>query len=218
MRKSKASTYKNFLKRPIDLVFSIFSIIMLSPLIIVIALLVKVKLGSPVLFKQKRPGLNEKIFTMYKFRTMSDDRDENGELLPDTIRLTKFGRFLRKTSLDELPELINILKGDMSLVGPRPLATVYLPYYNEREKIRHTVRPGLTGLAQINGRNNIAWEERFNYDIKYVENISLKLDAKIIFSTFIKVFKSEGVSVRGTTAIVDFHTYRQAQNKKKCNP
>ena len=198
-----------------DFILSLIAIIVLSPVMLIVALLVRINLGSPVIFKQERPGLNEKIFTMYKFRTMTDERDENGELLPDRERLTKFGKFLRSTSLDELPELFNILKGDMSIVGPRPLAVIYLPYYNEREKLRHTVRPGLTGLAQINGRNTVNWEDRFNFDIKYVENITFLLDMSIILKTLLKVFKREGVAVRGTTEIVSFHIYRQAQIDKE---
>jgi len=161
---------------------------------LIIALLVRIKLGSPVIFKQKRPGLNEKIFTLYKFRTMTDERDENGELLPDSVRLTKFGKFLRSTSLDELPELFNILKGDMSIVGPRPLLVEYLPLYNEHQKRRHEVRPGLSGLAQINGRNAITWEKKFDYDVEYVDNVSFIGDWKIILLTFIKVFKREGIN------------------------
>lgn len=177
-----------------DFILSLIAIIILSPIMLIIALLVKINLGSPVIFKQERPGLNEKIFTMYKFRTMTDERDENGELLPDCIRLTKLGRFLRSTSLDELPELFNILKGDMSIIGPRPLLVEYLPLYNDYQRRRHEVKPGLTGLAQVNGRNNITWEEKFNYDIEYVNNISLLLDFKIIIKTLIKVLKQEGVN------------------------
>lgn len=211
MRESKGGIYRRFVKRPMDFILSLIAIIVLSPVFLIVAILVRVNLGSPVIFKQERPGLNGEIFTMYKFRTMTDERDKNGELLPDAFRLTKFGKFLRSTSLDEIPELFNILKGDMSFVGPRPLAVVYLPYYTQREKIRHTVRPGLTGLAQINGRNTINWEERFEYDLNYVRNISFLLDFLIIFKTLIKVLKKEGVSVRGTTEIVSFHTYRQEQ-------
>lgn len=215
MGKSKGGIYRKYIKRPMDFILSLIAIIVLSPVMLIVALLVRINLGSPVIFKQERPGLNEKIFTMYKFRTMTDERDENGELLPDRERLTKFGKFLRSTSLDELPELFNILKGDMSIVGPRPLAVIYLPYYNEREKLRHTVRPGLTGLAQINGRNTVNWEDRFNFDIKYVENITFLLDMSIILKTLLKVFKREGVAVRGTTEIVSFHIYRQAQIDKE---
>lgn len=207
--------YSNFIKRPLDFILALFAIVILSPVILVVAILVRLKLGSPILFKQERPGLNEKIFTMYKFRTMSDEKDEKGELLPDTVRLTKFGEILRSTSLDELPGLFNILKGDMSIVGPRPLSVLYLPYYNEDEKLRHTVRPGLTGLAQINGRNTLNWEDRFSYDIEYVKNITLLMDLKIVFKTFIKVFIREGVAVRGTTDVISFHIYRQSQIENK---
>jgi len=186
--------YQRFVKRPMDFILSLMAIIVLSPVLIIVGVLVRVKLGSPVLFKQKRPGLNEKIFTMYKFRTMTDEKDENGELLPNHIRLTKFGRILRATSLDELPELFNILKGDMSIIGPRPLLIEYLPLYNDKQKHRHDVRPGLSGLAQVNGRNAISWEEKFDYDVEYVDNISFLLDLKLIVQTFLKVFKSEGVN------------------------
>jgi len=177
-----------------DFVLSLMAIIVLFPLFLIIAILVKINLGSPVIFKQKRPGLNERIFTMYKFRTMTDKRDEYGELLPDNERLTKFGRLLRSTSLDELPELINILKGDMSLVGPRPLLVQYLYLYDENQKRRHNVRPGLTGLAQVNGRNLLSWEERFELDIEYVENVRFITDIKIIFGTIKKVFTREGIN------------------------
>lgn len=177
-----------------DFVLSLMAIIVLFPLFLIIAILVRINLGSPVIFKQKRPGLNERIFTMYKFRTMTDKRDEYGELLPDNERLTKFGRLLRSTSLDELPELINILKGDMSLVGPRPLLVQYLYLYDENQKRRHNVRPGLTGLAQVNGRNLLSWEERFELDIEYVENVRFITDIKIIFGTIKKVFTREGIN------------------------
>jgi lipopolysaccharide/colanic/teichoic acid biosynthesis glycosyltransferase len=170
------------------------AIVVLSPVLIIVGILVRVKLGSPVLFKQKRPGLNEKIFTMYKFRTMTDEKDENGELLPDSVRLTKFGRMLRSTSLDELPELFNILKGDMSIVGPRPLLIQYLDLYNDHQKRRHEVRPGLSGHAQVNGRNAISWEDKFNLDVEYVDNMSFIGDWKIIFLTIKKVFVKEGIS------------------------
>jgi len=207
--------YARFIKRPLDFILSLIAIIILSPVLLIVAILVRTKLGSPILFKQDRPGMNEQIFTMYKFRTMNDKRDENGKLLPDSERLTKFGKLLRSTSLDELPELFNILKGDMSIIGPRPLAVIYLPYYNEREKLRHSVRPGLTGLAQINGRNTVNWEERFEYDVTYVNRLSFALDVSIFFNTFIKVFKREGVTVRGTTEIVSFHVHRQSQLNKE---
>jgi lipopolysaccharide/colanic/teichoic acid biosynthesis glycosyltransferase len=186
--------YRRILKRPMDFILSLMAIIVLSPVLIIVSILVRFKLGSPVLFKQKRPGLNEKIFTMYKFRTMTDEKDENGELLPNHMRLTKFGRILRATSLDELPELFNILNGDMSIIGPRPLLIEYLPLYNEKQKHRHDVRPGLSGLAQVNGRNSINWEDKFAYDVEYVENISFLSDVKLIVQTFLKVFKREGVN------------------------
>ena len=186
--------YRKFFKRPMDVVLSLLAIIFLSPVMLLVGILVRVKLGSPIIFKQKRPGLNEEIFTVYKFRTMNDETDENGELLPNHIRLTKFGRILRSTSLDELPELFNILKGDMSVVGPRPLLIEYLPLYNEHQKRRHNVSPGLSGLAQVSGRNAITWEEKFDYDVEYIDNISFLLDFKIIIQTFLKVFKREGVN------------------------
>ncbi|MGI6381623.1 MAG: sugar transferase [Tissierellaceae bacterium] len=191
---NKGGIYRRFFKRPLDITLSLIGLIVLSPVMIIVALLVRIKLGSPVIFKQQRPGLNEKIFIMYKFRTMTDERDENGELLPDGIRLTKFGRFLRSTSLDELPELFNILKGDMSVIGPRPLLVEYLPLYDEYQKRRHEVRPGLSGLAQVSGRNAINWEDKFNLDVEYVDNISFFGDWKIIFLTLKKVFIREGIS------------------------
>lgn len=186
--------YRKYIKRPMDIILAFIAIILLSPVFLFIVFLVRVKLGSPVIFKQKRPGLNEKIFTMYKFRTMTDKRDKDGELLPDSVRLTKFGRLLRSTSLDELPELVNILKGDMSIVGPRPLLIQYLSLYNDRQKRRHEVRPGLSGHAQVNGRNAISWEEKFNLDVEYVDNMSFIGDWKIIFLTIKKVFVKEGIS------------------------
>ena len=186
--------YKKFLKRPMGFILSLMAIIVFSPVLIIVGVLVRFKLGSPVLFKQKRPGLNEKIFTMYKFRTMTDEKDENGELLPDSVRLTKFGRMLRSTSLDELPELFNILKGDMSIAGPRPLLIQYLDLYNDHQKRRHEVRPGLSGHAQVNGRNAISWEDKFNLDVEYVDNVSFIGDWKIIYQTIKKVFVKEGIS------------------------
>lgn len=186
--------YNKYLKRFVDIILSSVAIIVLSPVLLIVALLVKINLGSPIIFKQERPGLNEKIFTMFKFRTMTEERDEKGNLLPEYMRLTKFGRILRSISLDEIPELFNVLKGDMSLIGPRPLLVEYLPLYNEYQKKRHTVRPGISGLAQVNGRNAIAWEEKFTHDLYYVENVSLLLDIKIIFKTFLKVWKREGVN------------------------
>jgi lipopolysaccharide/colanic/teichoic acid biosynthesis glycosyltransferase len=194
MSNSKGGFYRRFIKRPMDFILSLMAIVALSPVLLVVAILVSTKLGSPVLFKQKRPGLNDKVFMMYKFRTMTDERDENGELLPDSVRLTKFGKFLRSTSLDELPELFNILKGDMSIIGPRPLLVQYLPLYNDHQKRRHEVRPGLSGLAQVSGRNAISWEDKFNLDVKYVDSVSFLGDWKIIFLTIKKVFVREGIN------------------------
>ena len=175
--------YKKWVKRCLDFLLSLCAIILLSPLLLVLTILVRLKLGSPVIFHQERPGKDEKIFTLCKFRTMTDERDEKGELLPDAVRLTKFGKFLRGTSLDELPELFNILKGDMSIIGPRPLLVSYLPYYSKREKLRHSVRPGLTGLAQVSGRNFIDWDRRMDKDVEYVEHLSFAMDMKVIWLT-----------------------------------
>ena len=187
--------YERFFKRPLDILCALLALIVFCWLYAIVAILVKVKLGSPVIFKQTRPGKNEKLFKLYKFRTMTDEKDENGNLLPDEIRLTKFGRFLRKTSLDELPEAVNILKGDMSVVGPRPLLVEYLPRYNKRQRRRHEVRPGLSGYAQVHGRNAISWEEKFELDIEYVDKITFAGDVKIVFQTVFKSFvKQEGIS------------------------
>ncbi|MEG0496312.1 MAG: sugar transferase [Eubacterium sp.] len=196
--------YQKYIKRVLDVTLSATAIIVLSPVMGVTALLVRKKLGSPVIFKQKRPGKDEKIFTMYKFRTMTDERDCDGNLMPDSVRLTQFGKTLRSTSLDELPELFNIFKGDMSIVGPRPLLIQYLPLYNERQKRRHDVRPGLTGLAQVSGRNAINWEEKFEYDIDYIRKSSFKLDIKIIFKTLLKVFNKEGIHSTTTITMEQF--------------
>jgi sugar transferase EpsL len=181
---------------------------------LVTAILVRYKLGYPVIFKQQRPGLHGKPFYLYKFRTMTDERDENGELLPDHLRLTPFGQFLRKFSLDELPQLYNILKGDMSFVGPRPLLMKYLPYYTDREKKRHNVRPGITGLAQVSGRNNLDWDERLELDVKYVENYSFWLDLKIIFLTIKKVLKSEDVVIDPRSTMKDLDEERSMRQEK----
>lgn len=186
--------YRLFFKRLIDILLSLLALIILSPVLVVVVILVRIKLGGPVLFTQNRPGKDEKIFKMYKFRTMTDERDTNGELLSDDIRLTKFGKLLRATSLDELPGLWNILKGDMSIVGPRPLLVQYLPLYNEEQKRRHEVRPGLTGLAQVSGRNAISWEEKFQLDVKYINQVTLINDFKIVLLTAKKVFVKEGIS------------------------
>lgn len=186
--------YVKHVKRAQDFILSLIAIVLLSPVLLVVAIMVKVKLGGPVLFCQDRPGLNERIFTMYKFRTMTNEYDEKGDLLPDHIRLSKFGMFLRSTSLDELPELFNILKGDMSIIGPRPLLIEYLPLYNDTQRIRHTVRPGLSGLAQVNGRNAITWDEKLELDVEYVKTMSLKSDWQLILRTIVKVIKREDVS------------------------
>lgn len=196
--------YRKYIKRLLDCILSLCAIIVLSPVLLIVALLVRTKLGSPVIFKQKRPGLNEKIFTLYKFRTMTDEKDDQGNLLPDDIRLTKFGKTLRSTSLDELPELFNILKGDMSIVGPRPLLVRYLPLYNEHQKHRHDVRPGFTGYAQVNGRNSITWEDKFDKDVEYIEKCSFLLDVKIILKTIKVVFVREGISSETSETMEEF--------------
>lgn len=190
----KKGFYELFLKRPMDFVLSLIAIIVLSPVLIAVAFLVKIKLGSPILFKQERPGKDEKKFTMYKFRTMTDEKDKDGNLLPSKDRITRFGKVLRSLSIDELPGLLNIIKGDLSLVGPRPLLVDYLQYYEPHERVRHSVRPGLTGLAQINGRNAISWEQKFEYDIKYAMNINFFIDIKIIIKTILKVIKRENIN------------------------
>ncbi len=204
-----------YIKRILDIISSLLAIIILSPLLAVTAVLVKTKLGSPVLFKQERPGKDEKIFTLMKFRTMTDERDENGELLPDEVRLTKFGKFLRSTSIDELPELFNILKGDMSVIGPRPLLVQYLPYYTEEERHRHDVRPGLTGWAQVNGRNSLDWDHRFECDVEYVKNMSLLFDVKIMFSTILKVIGKNDVAEDTNQIEGNFAEIRAQQIKEK---
>ena len=196
--------YRKYIKRLLDFILSLFAIIILSPVLLIVALLIRIKLGSPVIFKQKRPGLNEKIFTLYKFRTMTDAKDEQGNLLPDEIRLTKFGKLLRSTSLDELPELFNILKGDMAIVGPRPLLVRNLPLYNEHQKHRHDVRPGFTGYAQCNGRNAISWEEKFDLDVYYTKNLTLFMDIKIIIKTVKVVLFREGISSETSVTMEEF--------------
>ena len=197
--------YKKFVKRLLDIVLSGTALIILSPVLLIVAILVRIKLGSPVIFHQKRPGKDGKIFTMCKFRTMTDEKDGNGNLLPDEVRLTKFGKLLRSTSLDELPELWNIFKGDMSIVGPRPLLVQYLPLYNEEQKHRHDVRPGLTGLAQVNGRNAITWEKKFEYDVEYVRNVNFMMDVKILIGTVMAVLKRDGISSE-TSATMEVFT------------
>ena len=200
--------YERLFKRFLDEFLSSGALIVLSPVLLVTAILVRFKLGSPVLFTQDRPGKDEKIFKLYKFRSMTNQRDENGNLLPDDVRLTKFGRILRSTSLDELPELFNIIKGDMSVVGPRPLSIKYLPYYTEEEKHRHDVRPGLTGLAQVKGRNSLSWEEKFKYDIEYINTITFINDFKIIVETVLKVIKKADIG-QGEERPVSLHILRK---------
>lgn len=196
--------YRKYGKRLIDVLASGIGLIILSPVFLILFLLVRTKLGSPVIFKQKRPGKDERIFDMYKFRTMTDEKDSAGNLLPDAERLTSFGKKLRSTSLDELPELWNIFKGDMSIIGPRPLLVKYLPLYNKSQKKRHSVRPGLTGLAQINGRNAISWEDKFKYDVEYVDDLTFFMDVKIFIKTIKKVFVKEGITSSSSPTMEEF--------------
>ncbi len=203
--------YKRFFKRFLDIFISLISLIILSPILLVIAILVRINLGSPIIFKQERPGKNEKVFTLYKFRTMTDKKDENGKLLPDSERRTKFGDFLRSTSMDELPELVNILVGSMSIIGPRPLLVEYLPYYTKEEHHRHDVRPGLTGLAQANGRNLVNWDDRFKMDLEYVNNLTFLMDIKIIFKTIKIVLKREGIRQEGQATMGSLNEYRSGK-------
>lgn len=199
--------YEKYIKRPLDCLLAVCALIVLSPVLGVTALLVRIKLGSPILFTQERAGLDERVFKLYKFRTMTDGKDERGEPLPDEVRLTAFGRALRSTSLDELPELINIIQGDMAIVGPRPLLVKYLPYYTKEQHKRHSVRPGLTGYAQVHGRNAINWDDRFAMDVKYTERITFLGDAKIVLTTIGKVFKREGISSETSATMEDFRDY-----------
>lgn len=207
--------YEKYFKRPIDFCCGLAAVVVFCWLYVIIAILVRIKLGSPVLFTQERPGKDGKNFKMYKFRTMSNATDEHGQLLPDIERLTKFGRFLRSTSLDELPEAFNIIKGDMSVIGPRPLAVQYLPYYNDTERHRHDVRPGLSGLAQVNGRNAVNWEEKFAYDVAYVNKITFWGDVKIILLSVKTALKRESIGTRGVDAPMDFDEYRRKQLEDK---
>lgn len=209
----KKGIYEKCLKRGLDFFLALAALIILSPILLIVAVLVRIKLGAPVIFKQSRPGKNGEIFSLYKFRTMTDEKDENGNLLPDSKRMTPFGHTLRKLSLDELPELWNIIRGDMAIIGPRPLLVRYLPYYTEEENRRHSVRPGLTGLAQIHGRNSVErWETRFAYDVEYVDNITFIGDCKILLGTIKSVFTSEGVVDPGY--FDDFDVYRAKQLEK----
>lgn len=197
--------YEKYFKRPLDLLCGVLAVAVFWWLYLIIAILVRVKLGSPVLFMQERPGRNEKIFKLYKFRTMTDERDADGKLLPDEARLTKFGKLLRATSLDELPEAFNIIKGDMSVIGPRPLLVRYLPRYNEEQRHRHDVRPGLSGYAQVNGRNTLSWQDRFRLDVEYVNKITFRGDVKILFQTVMKAFvKREGISSETSATMEEF--------------
>lgn len=198
------TSYEQFIKRALDVIGAIFLLVLIAPVIVTVALLVRFNLGKPVLFRQQRPGLRAKPFTIYKFRTMTDVHDNQGNLLPDAERLTPLGRFLRSTSLDELPELFNVLKGEMSLVGPRPLLMEYLPYYTPEQARRHEVRPGITGWAQVNGRNDLSWGEKFELDLWYVDHCSLRLDLKILWLTLVKVVKREGVSAEGHVTMPKF--------------
>ncbi len=202
--KHKKGFYEKFIKRPQDFCCALLALIVLSPVLLIVAILVRIKLGSPVLFAQDRPGLNGKVFKLYKFRTMTSEKDENGNLLSDEVRLTGFGKKLRATSLDELPELINILKGDMAIVGPRPLLVRYLPRYNKHQARRHEVRPGFTGYAQVNGRNSISWEDKFDLDVKYVDNITFLGDWKIILKTIGTVLKRDGISSDTSVTMEEF--------------
>lgn len=209
--------YKFFLKRAIEIILSLSGLIFLMPIYLVIIILVRTNLGSPIFFKQKRPGLNNKVFNIYKFRTMTNDHDHYGNLLPDETRLTKFGRFLRSTSLDELPSLWSVLKGDMSLIGPRPLLVEYLPFFSEKQARRHEVRPGITGWAQVNGRNAISWEEKFELDVWYVDNLSITIDIKILWLTIIRVLFRDGISPDNKDIMPRFDTMmneRKDSNEK----
>ena len=213
----KQNVYSKYIKRILDFVITLLGLIIISPIFVILCILVKTKLGSPIFFKQKRTGKDEKTFEMIKFRTMTDDRDENGQLLPDTDRFTKFGNFLRNSSLDELPELLNVLKGDMSLVGPRPLYPFYVPYYTEKESLRHSVRGGITGLAQINGRALCRWDDRFSYDFEYVSIITFAGDVKILLQTFLKVFKKDDIGIPSVTDEGGLHIVREVQRPEKLN-
>lgn len=212
--KKRKGFYEIYIKRPQDFLCALLAIILLFPVMLVTAILVKRKLGAPILFKQERPGMNGKLFTLYKFRTMTDARDDAGVLLADEVRLTKFGRILRSTSLDELPELMNILKGDMSVVGPRPLLVRYLPLYNEEQARRHEVRPGFTGYAQVHGRNSLTWEDKFNKDVYYVDHISFLEDWKIVFLTVKTVLKREGISSNTSVTMEEFRGTASAVEQK----
>lgn len=208
--------YQRYGKRVIDLCLSLVLLILFWWVLAIVAILVRVKLGSPVLFKQPRPGKDEKIFNLYKFRTMTDERDADGNLLPDEQRLTKFGSVLRSTSLDELPEVFNIVRGDMSIIGPRPLLVKYLPRYSAEQRRRHEARPGLTGLAQVNGRNSISWDEKFLYDVEYVDNVSLGLDASIFLRTILATLRRSGISAEGEATMPEFMGDESKETRDAC--
>lgn len=213
MSRGKNGIYCRYIKRLLDILLSGCALVVLSPVLLIVAILVRTKLGSPVIFCQERPGKDEKIFKMYKFRSMTDERDENGNLLPDEVRLTKFGRLLRSTSLDELPELWNIFKGDMSIVGPRPLLVRDMVFMSPQQRLRHTFVPGLTGLAQVKGRNAITWEEKLSYDLEYIDRFSFGLDVYIVFLTIKKVFNREGIAAEGMATAEDFGDYLLKRGK-----
>lgn len=215
MKHKHYGPYEKYFKRPLDFLCGLAAVIVFCWLYVIVVILVRVKLGSPVLFTQERPGKDEMVFKLYKFRTMTDERDENGKLLPDEIRLTKFGKLLRTTSLDELPEAFNIIKGDMSIIGPRPLLVKYLPYYSEEQHHRHDVRPGLSGYAQTHGRNWVSWDERFAMDIQYVNHITFLGDIKIIMDTVISVVKKEGISSTTSATMENFIDYVDAKEKNE---
>lgn len=214
MKHEPYGPYEKYFKRPLDLFCGLAAVVVFCWLYVIVAILVRIKLGSPVVFTQDRPGKGEKIFKLYKFRTMTDERDENGELLPDEVRLTKFGKILRATSLDELPEAFNIIKGDMSIVGPRPLLVKYIPWYTEEERKRHDVRPGLTGYAQTHGRNHVNWEDKFQMDVKYTKSITFLGDVKIILDTVMAVLKREGISSETSATMEDFIDYCESIGRR----
>ncbi len=210
---SRCNTYNSGIKRLFDLAIAVPSMILLTPIFVLIGFFVRIRIGSPVLFRQVRPGLHGRPFTIYKFRTMTDERDEDGNLLPDGERLTRLGRFLRKTSMDELPEFFNVIKGDMSIVGPRPLLMEYLDRYSPEQARRHDVKPGITGWAQVNGRNAISWEDKFKLDVWYVDNWSAWLDVKIVAMTVLKVLKRDGISQKGEATIKEFMGHAKTQRR-----
>ena len=214
MKHKPYGLYERWIKRPLDCVLATLAFIVLSPILVITAIMVRCKLGSPIIFSQERPGKNEKVFKLHKFRTMTDEIDADGNLLPDSVRLTKFGRLLRSTSLDELPELINIIKGDMAVVGPRPLLVKYLPWYTEEQRLRHTVRPGLTGYAQAHGRNAVTWDDKFQMDVDYAKKITFTGDLKIILITVKSVIHREGISSSTSATMEDFTEYCQSRGRK----